>query len=168
MLYRLAFTEPSSTLGTGVLRPDIEVDEAMYQVINRGPRRLSCEATDGNAYVFTRIPLDLRPGGTPFVRVAKHSNDAAQTGLVDVALVDAARSHFDTHDIIYRAYARNYDWDDRAALAEVQKVVPAVRFLGETRGGDVGASLYAHRDPRTGLVDALIIDNNCVFKEEEE
>lgn len=55
-------------------------------------------------------------------------------------------------------------WFTVAGNAYVRKKIPAVLFVGDTEGGDVGADLYAHFNSKK-QIDSIIIDNDCYFEE---
>lgn len=47
----------------------------------------------------------------------------------------------------------------------IKEKFPHIIFLGQTNGGDVGASVYTHVDD-DGDIDGLVIDNNYFFDDE--
>jgi hypothetical protein len=53
------------------------------------------------------------------------------------------------------------DWDSPANIPILREKLPRVLFLGETVGGDVGATVYIHITDN--MVDSLIINNNYCF-----
>lgn len=57
-------------------------------------------------------------------------------------------------NIIYNKF--NYNYDSREALLEVRVSTPWVMWIGDTDGGDVGASLHIHYD-NDGFIDSLIV-----------
>jgi len=139
------------------------VGNTMYRKLMRAPKRLVSEF--GNAY---RWGSSARSGWT---RIGAHGNDVAQTGIINLDTVRRAPADAvaTTKDIVYRAFVQRgkilHKWDHRPTLSAVQRAAPWVLFLGETHGGDVGATLYVHRSGAN--IDGVLIDNNCVYADEE-
>jgi hypothetical protein len=136
-----------------------EVGPAFYGALLRKPK--SIKRGDGNAYIFgRRFPL------SQYTFVGDHGNDGAQTGFIDL---DLFANGDKVLDVVLEEFAPKtksrrgpgISWDDRAALRRVRARLPHILFIGETVGGDVGASLYAHRTH--GKIDGLIIDNDLLF-----
>lgn len=145
----------------------IAINGRMYNFIREGPisrNQFQGRPCEGNSYVFGPL-LDL----DGYTLIGHHGNDAANTGFIDLDKVNqvngSINTNFDDRDRIYRAV--NYNWDDRDALRQLQQIRPFVLWLGETKGGDVGANLYAHYD-KNGEIDSLIVDNNCLFPYQSE
>jgi hypothetical protein len=138
-----------------------EVGPAFYATLLRKPK--SIKRGNGNAYIFgRRFPL------SQYAFVGNHGNDGAQTGFIDLDLFANGDKVLDVvlGEFTPRTKSRRgsgISWDDRAALRRVRARLPHILFIGETVGGDVGASLYAHRTH--GKIDGLIIDNNLLFAE---
>lgn len=173
--YHILFCEPYSVDDAKQLKKNLkkknaawftgvkfDVDPAFYAVLLRKPK--SIKRANGNAYIFgRRFPL------SQYTFVGDHGNDGAQTGFIDL---DLFANGDKVLDVVLEAFGPKRRrgpeivWDDRAALRRIRAQLPHILFLGETVGGDVGASLYAHRTH--GKIDGLIIDNNLLFKEKEE
>jgi hypothetical protein len=136
-----------------------EVGPAFYATLLRKPKSIRREG--GNAYIFgPRFPL------SQYAYVGKHGNDGAQTGFIDLDLFANGEQVLDVvlQEYMPKTKSRRgpgLAWDDRAALRRVRAQLPHILFIGETVGGDVGASLYAHRTH--GKIDGLIIDNGLLF-----
>ena len=129
----------------------LPVTSKLYDAIKRKP--IIRRSDRGNGYRFgPRLPL------SSYKKVSEHGDDGAQTGLIDPTMFRGDDKMIIGN--IYRKY--HYDWEDRKALKKVQKVYPGILFIGETDGGDVGASLYAHKNKK-GVIDSLIIDNEYFF-----
>jgi hypothetical protein len=160
---RIMFCEPYTWQPGDRTGVAFQVSGKFYPVLLRKPasyhrRRYAAGVFEvGNAYRFgPRYPFGA------YKYLGEHSNDGAQTGLIDLDHLDA-KAQKSMASLVLDAYskgprARQLDWDDRAALRRLRAKVPHVLFLGATDGGDVGASLYVHRT--RGRVDGLVIDNN--------
>jgi hypothetical protein len=154
--HHLLFCEPYTTnlrqrqIHTG---PRIIVGDALYQAILRAPKKYTSD--NSNAYVFgKKYPLST------YRLLGEHGNDGAQTGFIDLDVAKKVNWPDDIGEEVlkfYRDKTRHMKkWDDRAALRQMRTKLPFIVFLGETFGGDVGASLYGHYHNRT--LDSLIID----------
>lgn len=137
------------------------VDDALYPVLLRAPKAFHVRRSVldvGNAYRFgPRRPL------SEYRFVGYHGNDAAQTGFIDLDLF-TAQAQAELPQLARDKYrSKRFDWADRSALKAVRARVPHVLWLGETVGGDVGASLWAHRSKNR--LDSIIVDNNYFFPE---
>jgi len=102
-----------------------------------------------NAFVFgPNFPT------SDYELAGKHFNDAGMTCIVDRDnLTPLDWSQF--CDVLSEDANRNYHPDYHYA------------FFGHTLGGDVGASVWVHKNAQ-GEVNGLIIDNNCLFPEDDE
>jgi hypothetical protein len=121
----------------------LDVDENMYTTILNGPEKEEYIYIFGNKYPYSE-----------YIIVGNHGNDAAQTGFIDV---DLYNKDIDTGETIEDTYA-SYDhwgWDNRDALLEVRKLIPHVLFIGETEGGDVGATLYVHKSDN--VINSIVV-----------
>lgn len=168
----LIFAEPMTYQGQ---RPEstIEVNNKMYSIIKAGPTEEFRENLPqnpkliqhgfnenclGNAYVFG--PLFNRD---EYSEIASHGNDVAGTGLIDLEINGYKPSmDYDFYDEVSQKY--NYDWNNRELLKKFQEKYPGILWIGETYGGDIGASAYAHYDKNIEI-DGLIIDTSCLIHE---
>jgi hypothetical protein len=132
----------------------LTVNSAMYALLKEKPTSFLGDDGQSNAYRFgPAFPIE------EYEYVGGHMNDGAQTGFVDVDLIDESRS---MQDIVNDEFEKcDFDWNNRAALRRVVKKAPEVLFIGETMGGDVGASLHVHRKGRE--IDGIIVDNKHFF-----
>lgn len=169
-VHYLTFAEPMTYNGQRPVQP-IEVNDKMYNIIKNGPtetfyekeqinERLNKykfkEQCTGNAYVFG----PLFPA-SKYVEIASHGNDVAGTGLIDIEINKYKPT---TDEELYEEIGQkyNYDWNNRAVLRAFQRKYPEILWIGETYGGDIGASAYAHYD-NNGEIDSLIIDTSCLL-----
>jgi hypothetical protein len=120
---------------------------------------------ESNAFVFGPLfPL------AEYAFISSHHNNIGQTGLVN----GNALSSKGISTLELRAIDKLIkDWFMRRPptltiqeLREIRRITSgAIVFIGKTVGGDVGASLYAHRSS-TGVIDSIIIDNNYFFSKD--
>jgi hypothetical protein len=128
----------------------------------------------GNAYVFGPIIEN-----SDYIRLGYHGNDVAQTGVLDATdmkddeykqIRKLTKWHQIYHDPNTKECTR---WDDQECLKKVQaEISPRVLFVGETDGGDYGATVYAHINDKNEI-DSLAIDNtyfsnNDILKDDAE
>lgn len=163
-LHNIIFAEPYTLTPAEVrkIRP-IGINDRMYNIIKLGPQAYTTHRgrkCEGNAYVFGPL-LDV----DEYTKIASHGNDGAQTGFVDLDINLTTNNSLDDIDQWERAYP-NLMWDNPVALRRIQQELPEILFVGETVGGDVGATLYAHYDVN-GEIDSLIIENSCIFGDDE-
>jgi hypothetical protein len=122
---------------------------------------------DCNAYVFGPLfPL------AEYTFVSSHHNDIAQTGLVNGNALSSKGISKDEDDAIDKMikgwFLRRPPTLTIQELREIRRITSgAIIFIGKTVGGDVGASLYAHRSS-AGLVDSIVIDNNYFFSRRQD
>jgi hypothetical protein len=138
--------------------PQITVSDNLYQAILKAPKKYVGD--DSNAYVFgKKYPLST------YKFLGEHGNDGAQTGFIDLDIALRKTKCVEWPDDIGNEVLKYYRvskgrtmkrWDDRIALRQMRKKLPFIIFLGETFGGDVGASLYGHY--YGSRLDSLIID----------
>jgi hypothetical protein len=155
MMHNIIFTEPATYSPSHRLSPGehIIVTDDMYKKIIKGGKLREDERQWYNAYVFGKLHS---LGSYKFI--GDHGNDVAQTGFVDKDIIDRDGYNADIFDS---------DWFDQsdATRKMIHKQQPSVLWYGETYGGDVGASLYGHKDS-DGNYDSLIVDNNLFFPRE--
>lgn len=87
--------------------------------------------------------------------LGEHGNDVAQTGIVEVSRYNKKSDYGNMIDNIYGSHY-NYDWNNRSGLSRLRRIAPGILWLGETFGGDVGASYYAHCD-NLNQIDSLVV-----------
>ena len=136
----------------------LNVTQKFYEILLKKPKYVVCDR--GNSYIFgPKFPIK------DYIYVTGHGNDGAQTGLLDYDKWLAHPEDQSYSDLWHRLYltkGKMLPWDNRAALKKMQAAFPEIIFVGETRGGDVGADLFVHRNKR-GEIDSLIIENECLF-----
>ncbi len=166
--HKIRFCEPLTTdFGDDddahIFTCDFEVDDELFELLKKKPEYIftkdeSEKYNVGNAYIFgPKYSLD------EYELIGEHSNDAAQTGLVDITNAKELSEICLSDDVWEKCYNNfKINWDDRTALTLVQQnISDKILFVGETVGGDVGASLYGHFNE--DKLDAIIIDNCCLF-----
>lgn len=163
--HKILFCEPCAVRSVKDLNTlKFVVSDKFYPTLLRAPRMLhdhTKERGGCNAYVFgRRFPL------ASYQRLGYCGNDRAQIGFIDLGLfkVKADLDAVDDRVSEIFGHIKHGDylpWEDRAALKRVRKAVPYILFLGDTDGGDVGATLYAHKT--AGHIDGLIVDNHYFF-----
>ncbi len=132
----------------------IKVTEEFYPVLCGVPAKVH-KAT-GNAYIFgERFPLE------EYKLIGEHSNDMAQTGFIDFDLIPV--DGVPNYEEVWTSSYPDSKWELRNSLKKLQKDAPFVLWVGETVGGDVGASIYAHFKQGTRHIDGLIVDVNCLI-----
>ena len=149
-MHRLAFCEPS-TCPSEDFEDIFEVNEQMYDLILKGPEIIRDAADPGYTggkvgYVFG--PLFPKES---YKLLGFHGNDVAQTGIFEINRYNKKKDYNCIIDNIY-----DYDWNDRKMLTQLRKVAPEILWLGETFGGDVGASYYVHIDAND-QIDSLVV-----------
>lgn len=150
----IIFCEPSTYIGPGRYVSDkIKITSEFYKTLKKKPKSRICEY--GNSYIF----------GPSFNKkeykfIGSHANDIAQTGFIDVDMWTKEDS-----DKLEKTIDDRYDWENREILKDIHMNVPSVLWIGKTRGGDVGADLYAHYNKKK-QIDGLIVENNCMYPEE--
>jgi len=181
--HKILFTEPATFNSSRYFGKQnkvsneisLKVTDKFYNMLLNKPKNGICRKDmhfrfgNGNAYFFgsKKFPLDQ------YKFLGGHGNDVAQTGLIDEELM--AQNMIDLgsdnsyENIWLKSYGKstNYSWDNKSSLKKIRKIFPEVLFVGNTKGGDVGAHLYAHYD-KDNNIDGLIIENNCVFPPRSE
>lgn len=125
----------------GGLNPFVEIPVTtnFLNVVRANPPK-KFATTETNAYVLGPLfPLQS------YVKVGEHLNDAGETGMFHVPRGQTPDS------ILHRI--QNGDFEIRRKH---------VVFVGETKGGDVGARVYVHQNSNQH-VNSIIIDNNYFF-----
>jgi len=182
-MHLIVFAEP----GTWSLQGNdaaIEVPTAFYQMLVMGRPTMAPETQSSNAYVFGPLfPLnEYKENG--FI-----GNEMGSVGLIDYdalrrqyeqrarqqsrgSTANMARMSMDMwlqtlntglqHTIERATNRHQRRLDMPHVLREVQRYYPWVLFLGETVGGNVGATLWVHYG-HDGQIDGLIIDNDYFF-----
>jgi hypothetical protein len=151
--HHILFCEPYTTDFKRARRWGVEIviDDELYKKILKAPKKYKKTGrSGGNAYVFgKKYPI------SSYKYLGDHVNDGAQTGFIDLDILDAKRPTKDPLQVVLNNYDEE-NWDDRKALLTVRKELPCILFIGETFGGDVGAALYGHYTGKK--LDSLIID----------
>ncbi len=135
----------------------LEVTADFYDsYLKSRPICIKTDNDEGNAYIFgSRYPVNT------YIYVGYHNNDFANTSVIDYT--DSQKpvnsewmtdlDNFDYDTIEYNEIAKSKD--------------SRILFMGETVGGDVGASVYVHLDENND-VNSIIIDVcDCIFKDSE-
>ncbi len=164
--HHILFCEPYSVdikLPVSSSGSKFTVSDALYKTMRKAPKKyIRAGVSGGNAYVFgKKYPLST------YKLIGSHGNDGAQTGFIDLDILKEFKRHNSKHapkvnisECFLNAFKKpsgSYkSWDDRASLKKVQKELPYIIFLGDTFGGDVGASLYGHFT--RGKLDSIIVD----------
>ena len=144
---RIEFTEPCTSMAQGF---QFSVPLNFLAILSKAPKKVSDESRSANAYIFGKqYPLK------EYKKIGDHGNDAAQTGFVNVDLMK--KSELKTWKEDPWKEVDRLGWDSRDGLRTIQKSFPWIIWYGETLGGDVGASLYAHYD-KSRKIDSLIVN----------
>jgi hypothetical protein len=139
-------THMKGKYGLSTTKP-FTVTEKMYQCIKRAPK--AYRSSNTNAYIFGRkYKLET------YKFFGDHGNDSAQTGFIDIDLERKIPKEIWNNPIWEKT---SLSWN-RNDLKIVQKVNPAILWIGETVGGDIGASLYIHKN-ENNEIDGMIVDN---------
>lgn len=110
------------------------------------PICVKAENTDGNAYIFGKT-FDYKE----YVYAGSHYNDFANTSVVD---------YTDLQEPVKTGWILdidNFDYDTPEYNKLAKSKDSRILFMGETVGGDVGASVYVHLDANNDI-DSIIID----------
>ncbi len=156
MSHNIYFCEPLSQdtyLFGGV---KFKVTDNFYKILQNPPKKYISNTT--NAYVFGK-----KYNKKEYKYLGYHGNDIAQTGLINLDIFKKKTTKTDLHNLDTNTFYPDYNWNNRIHLKNLQKIYPYVLFVGETVGGDVGASLYVHYN-KSGDIDSLIIDNLHIFQ----
>jgi len=178
----LIFGEPSTSMMYG----SFSVNDKMYRKITQEPKILKQAVKFGNkermedvGYVFGKLYKK-----SDYKEIGSHGNDVAQTGIIDITSEkhqgqqmplkrrdkkqrEKMKSNLEPEiDNIYKSKKYKFDWRNREALQELRKSHPEVLWLGETFGGDVGASYWAHYDKNKEM-DSLIVSVSYFEKDDE-
>ena len=152
--YRISFCEP----GMGIDPSGFRVNKEFYKELQKYPITRECSA--GNAFIFGHsFPLK------EYKKEKEMVNDGAMTGLIDITnITQEEENRIDNNSRLWLKIMEDHDYkEDKNFLQDVQnKISKRILFAGRTKGGDVGAYLYVHRDSRDEI-DGLIIENNCIF-----
>jgi hypothetical protein len=165
-LYTIIFAEPSTFSGVKPNSCYFLVNDTFYQELLKQPKEFYSQETienyleHQNAYCFGEL-YKLNE----YELLGVHYNDGGQTGFIDYHLyesgkfVDYGADVPDEPQIFYSGY-------DFKLLEEAREKYPSILFCGDTLGGDVGATLYAHYD-EFYKINSLIIDNNYFFQNDK-
>lgn len=162
---KIIVTEPSAFDGyisarTGCV---LRVTDEFIEVLRKKPKYVT--SASGNAYIFGTFYK------SKWYYCGSHGNDVAQTGIIALPFKYCPKIQGKSRAEIYKIWLQLYGytkkthnrWDDRATIKNVRsEISPNILFVGETNGGDVGASVFAHIT--RGKIDALVIDNDCIFQ----
>lgn len=109
--------------------------------------------SDGNAYIFgSRYKQDS------YIYVGNHYNDFANTSIIDYT---ESQSPVESE---WMLNVGNCDYETPEYNEIAKSKDNRILFMGETMGGDVGASVFVHLD-ENNEVDSIIIDVcDCIFK----
>lgn len=125
---------------------EFSIGDEMYQSVLDGPIEIFSDDGDNNAYIFGTVYLFR-----DYEHLGWHGNDCAMTGFIDKDLV----GDWETRDSVLERYM-GCDINQKL-VRKVRRKEPFILWFGETYGGDVGASLYCHRDTN-GEIDSLLVD----------
>jgi hypothetical protein len=165
-LHTIIFAEPSTFSGIQYNSCYFIVEDNMYQELLKQPKEFCSQETINdcvqhqNAYCFGEF-YKL----SEYEFLGYHDNDGGQTGFVDYNLyesgkfVDYSLDVPDEPQIFYSTY-------DYKLVEDAREKYPSILFCGDTLGGDVGATLYAHYD-QYNKINSLIIDNNYFFADDK-
>lgn len=113
-----------------------------------------------NAFVFGR-PRRLHS----YEHAGDVFNDAASVGIIIIDKGTPSKADIAAEwDAILEANRKAPDYI-QALFDGIKEKFPHIIFLGQTNGGDVGASVYTHVDD-DGDIDGLVIDNAYFFNDE--
>lgn len=134
----------------------LKVNDTLYRKLEKDPKPFLEKKEARNAYIFgPKFAL------SSYKFLGEHGNDVAQTGFVDLDILDKQPidrdEFFKETSKLYIDGRHVHSWSDPKILQQVREKYPAILFLGDTRGGDVGAALFGHFSS-TGELDSLIID----------
>ena len=110
-----------------------------------------------NAYVYGKL---YKKGN---VLIGHHDNDIASTGAYDIT--DGVKfngEHVYNYCMNIAKKTKKYDWFNPELLQVIKTFYPEILFIGDTYGGDVGASIYVHLDDNKEI-DSIIIDNHYFY-----
>jgi hypothetical protein len=169
-MHNLLFTEPAcfypyeySKKDLLKIKPDITVNDYMYELLIKNNCLFINNNNDNNAYVFGKL---FDPSTYKFI--CSHGNDVAQTGLIDLDLVKEG-VWFKNKKNLFFYYGDVDGWDDPKIQKRIRIKNKAIVWFGVTSGGDVGANLFVHYD-KNNNIDSILIDVHClnISGEEEE
>lgn len=111
-----------------------------------------------NAYVFgKKYPIDK------YVLLGDHLTDMAQTGFVDLDMLDERKKEFkriNVLDIVLKCYKQPgkktyFPWDNKPSFKKVHDTLPFILFVGRAASMNASANLYGHYSGKK--LDGLII-----------
>lgn len=161
-IHNIFFTEPWSYKEDIQNGQHLAVSGRMYNLLKQEPtyytnldhyRGRKCE---GNAYVFGPL-YDL----TEYRKIGEHDSHGSMTGFIDYDVWKQSRRDLSKLDDVW-----TQDIYSDQLYHPFSSLVPEVLFMGHIIGGDIGVTLYGHRDIH-GDFDSLIIENNCLFPDDQ-
>ena len=111
------------------------------------------------AYVFgSMYPLKQ------YQCVGSHGNDGAQTGILLLLPKKTVDPRLNNPKLWKKILGRyEYDYNRPTLLDDLQRQMSdKILFIGETRGGDVGASIFIHRDQNRSIDSIRIVPDATI------
>jgi hypothetical protein len=158
-IFKVVINEIGTFFMNGV---NLKLSYKFYKILRNKPKYIKYE--DSNTYVFGHLFTTEESIDNKYYIAGTHYNDSGQTGIVYTTKISDDEietiGDSDLWEEIYDGF--NIPYDDYSLLSLVQKKIsPRIFFVGETVGGDVGATVLVHFN-KNNEIDSLIIDN-CVF-----
>ncbi len=138
---------------------DFHVNQAMLKKLQNEPKILKDDKDNPAGYVFGRLFHK-----SSYTKNGEHGNDGAQTAMV-IADGNPSPPWEAWYALVgKRNLTESYG---REVILKLRDQYPNLVWMGETFGGDVGASYWAHKN-KTGDIDSVIVSVNYFEQDEDD